>query len=342
LSGATRLSEPATEPAAEDTSAALVATPVEGGVRKRLVKIVFGVAVLAFGIWFVASRWSDVSSALSTARPGWIVAAFVFAAVGQWTAAMGTRSALSAVAPTLPRLEVARLYFVSQLGKYVPGSVWPIVALARMCREHGIAWRRATMASLLALALSLVTGGVLGGVLVVAGVGRHADHLWWLLLLVPAGAALLHPSVISTVVRTLLRVTRRQAVSLDLSPHVLRGAVGWPSVSWLLLGLQCWALVVSLGGPVGGSLVGAVGGFALAYVAGTLFLPAPAGAGVREAVLGVALAGVATSGFGHSDIIVVVLLSRVLLAVLDFSQAGLVLGVVAHRSRRTQSSATGK
>jgi uncharacterized membrane protein YbhN (UPF0104 family) len=62
----------------------------------------------------------------------------------------------------------------------------------------------------------------------------------------------------------------------------------------------------------------------LAYTAGTLFVPAPAGAGVREAVLGVALANVVgtSSSFNHDKVIVVVLVSRVLLAVLDFGQAG--------------------
>ena len=83
-----------------------------------------------------------------------------------------------------------------------------------------------------------------------------------------------------------------------------------------------------------GSLAASIGGFALAYAAGTLFVPAPAGAGVREAVLGVALVSTigGSSSFDQEKVIVVVLLSRVLLAILDFAQAGGALLVA--RARR--------
>jgi uncharacterized membrane protein YbhN (UPF0104 family) len=100
--------------------------------------------------------------------------------------------------------------------------------------------------------------------------------------------------------------------------------------------LQCWALVVSLGGDPGKSLAPAIGGFALAYTAGTIFIPAPAGAGVREAVLGLALSGFGATAalLTRDEIVVVVLLSRVMLAVLDFAQAGVVLVLARHSSQR--------
>jgi hypothetical protein len=75
----------------------------------------------------------------------------------------------------------------------------------------------------------------------------------------------------------------------------------------------------------------------LAYTAGTLFVPTPAGAGVREAVLGVALAAVITqsAAFTHNSIVVVVLLSRLIFAVLDFAQAGVAM-LLSRRSHRVR------
>lgn len=132
-------------------------------------------------------------------------------------------------------------------------------------------------------------------------------------------------------------MARRDPVELELTGAALRGSLGWPVVSWIFLGLQCWALVVALGGPALMSLAASIGGFALAYAAGTLFVPAPAGAGVREAVLGLALVNVigASSSFDQEKVIVVVLLSRVVLAILDFGQAG--VAVLMARARRTVS-----
>jgi hypothetical protein len=295
----------------------------------RGIKIVFGVAVLTFGVVFVVSRWSKLSGALAQAAPGWIVAAFLFAIVGQWAAALGFRATLAASSRWLPVVDVAQVFFVSQLGKYIPGSVWPIVAVTQMCRKYGISRRAAAIGGLLALLFSVVIGGLLGIVLVLVGASGGAAGLWWLALLVPLAFAALHPRVVVPTVDFSLRLTRRPPVELDLTGATLRGALGWPVVSWFFLGLQCWALVVALGGPPLRSLAASIGGFALAYAAGTLFVPAPAGAGVREAVLGLALANVigASSSFDNEKVIVAVLLSRVLLAILDFAQAGVAVVV---------------
>jgi glycosyltransferase 2 family protein len=300
----------------------------------RAVKIAFGVAVFAFGVVFVASRWNKLSGALGQAKPGWIVAALLFAMLGQWAAVLGFRAVLAASSRWLPIVDVAQVFFVSQLGKYIPGSVWPIVAVTEMCRRYGVVRRAAAIAGLLALLFSVVTGGVFGIVLVLVGASGGAAGLWWLVLLVPVAFAAVHPRVVVATVNFLLRVVRRAPVELDLTGAALRGSLGWPLVSWLFLGLQCWALVVALGGPVLTSLAASIGGFALAYAAGTLFVPAPAGAGVREAVLGVALANVigGSSAFDHEKVILVVLLSRVLLAILDFAQAG--SAVLLARARR--------
>lgn len=300
----------------------------------RAVKIAFGVAVLAFGVVFVASRWNELSGALAQAAPGWIVAAFLFAMLGQWAAALGFRAALAASSRWLPIVDVAQVFFVSQLGKYIPGSVWPIVAVSEMCRKYGIARRAGAIAGLLALLFSVVTGGLLGIVLVLVGASGGGAGLWWLVLLVPVALGAVHPRVVAPTINFLLRLVRRAPVELDLAGAALRGSLGWPVVSWLFLGLQCWALVVALGGPALTSLAASIGGFALAYAAGTLFVPAPAGAGVREAVLGVALVSTigGSSSFDQEKVIVVVLLSRALLAILDFAQAGGALLVA--RARR--------
>jgi hypothetical protein len=300
----------------------------------RAVKIAFGVAVIGFGVVFVATRWSKLSGALAQAAPGWIVAAFLFAMAGQWAGALGFRAALAASSRWLPIVDVAQVFFVSQLGKYIPGSVWPIVAVTEMCRKYGIGRRAAAVGGLLAMLFSTVIGGLLGIVLVLVGASGGAAGLWWLVLLVPVALCAVHPRVVVPTVNFALRTVRRAPVDVDLSGAALRGSLGWPVVSWLLLGLQCWALVVALGGQPLPSLAASVGGFALAYAAGTLFVPAPAGAGVREAVLGIALVNVigGSTSFDQDKVIVVVLLSRVMLAILDFAQAGAV--VVLARARR--------
>ena len=316
-----------------------IAAPRRRSLASRIVKIAFGVAVLVFGAVYIGTRWNGVRDAISHARPAWIVVAIICAVAGQWAAAFSFGAVLRMIAPPLPILEVARVQFVSQLGKYIPGSIWPIVAITEMCRRYGIARRSAATAGVLALLYSLVVATSLGLVLVLAASAGTAAGWWWLVVIIPIGIALVHPRVVGAAVDTVLRLLRRPPIELDLRWQTLRACLGWSALSWLLLGLQCWALVVSLGGDPGKSLAPAIGGFALAYSAGTIFIPAPAGAGVREAVLGLALSGFGATAaiLTNDEIVVVVLLSRVILAVLDFAQAGVVLVLSRHSSQRAAS-----
>jgi uncharacterized membrane protein YbhN (UPF0104 family) len=313
-----------------------VAAARRGSLASQIVKISFGVAVLVFGAIYVGIRWDGVRDAISQARPAWIVTAVVCAAAGQWAAALSFGAVLRMIAPPLPILEVARVHFVSQLGKYIPGSVWPIVAITEMGRRYGIARRSAATAGVLALLYSLVVAIILGLVLVLAASAGSAAGWWWLVAVIPLGIALVHPRVVGAAVDAVLRLLRRPPIQLDMRWQTLRACLGWSALSWVLLGLQCWALVVALGGDLGKSLAPAIGGFALAYAAGTIFIPAPAGAGVREAVLGLALSGFGATAatLTHDEIVVVVLLSRVMLAVLDFAQAGVALVLTRDSSQR--------
>lgn len=328
------------QPAAADAPQA--STRWHPGLRQA-VKIGFGVAVVGFGAWYVISRWHKVHAALSEARPGWLVVSVLFGVLGL-LATMGVfRTVLGGLARVLPIPDVARVHFISQLGKYVPGSVWPLVALTGMSRRYDIPRRTAASAGVLTLAFSITTGGLVGVTLVVIAAARTSPELWWLLLLVPVMIFLGHPRVVLTVLNRGLRLVHREPIEGNLSRADLGRAMSWQFAVWLFFGLHCWALVVALGGNAATSVVPAIGGFALAYTAGTLFVPAPAGAGVREAVLALALVNVIhdSSSFNRPSVIVVVLLSRVALALLDFALAGFWLLVARRRSSGGQYPGTG-
>lgn len=302
-----------------------------------IVKIVFGVAVLGFGIYFFASHWDEIRPVLARANWGWLIAALGFGAVGLAASAFMLRSLMEMTSRhRLPAPAAARLFFVSQLGKYLPGSIWPVVVVGQMGRRHGIDGDAAATAGVLALFLSLVTGGALGIVVTVAGAaGGSGTGLWWLLLLLPVVVLMALPQVVFRLINVGLKVLRRKRIEFDPAArsHYFAGC-GFSLLSWTLLGLQCWAICIALGADPLPSLLGAVGGFALAYQAGTLFVPAPAGAGVREAVLGLTLSGILpdSPGFQHSAAVAaVVLLSRVILAVLDFAFAGASMLLDRHR-----------
>jgi hypothetical protein len=75
-----------------------------------------------------------------------------------------------------------------------------------------------------------------------------------------------------------------------------------------------------MGKPSLGLLALCIGGMGLAVSAGLMFLPAPAGAGMREIVLGFLLLTVLSSG----QVVAVVIASRVIILLADLLMAGLV------------------
>ena len=61
--------------------------------------------------------------------------------------------------------------------------------------------------------------------------------------------------------------------------------MGWALTSWFFNGLMTYVLMRQLSGDSRGTLLVSVGGYALAWVVGFVAVFAPAGAGVREAIM---------------------------------------------------------
>lgn len=206
-----------------------------------------------------------------------------------------------------------RVYGVGQAGKYLPGSVWPVLAQAQLGRRYGVSPLRMASASLLALAISVCTALVLGCVLLPVA-GQEASELvgWAPLVAVPLLVAL-WPPVLNRLVDLAARLLRRD---VPPSTYSLRGVLR--SAAWCVAGnLLFGAHIMLLGAPLG---VTGVEGYALSVCAyalasgiGVALIFVPAGLGAREAVLVAVLAPMTSVG----DALVVALVSRVLLIVVD-------------------------
>ena len=289
--------------------------------RARLVtvaKVAFVVAAVALGVLYVAEHREEVARALRAMSWAAVLASALAVPVALACGMLATRAVLRDLGADLTVAAAGRLYFVSQIGKYLPGSVWPVLAQAELARRHGVDRRTSVAGSAVAILLSLVVGLVVAAVLLLATArDRLGGYGYGLLALVPL-ALLLHPGVLGPLLDRLLRLLRRPPLVRRPTSAGLLRAAGWQTANWLLLGLHVWLLAVAAGADARAALPVAVGGFALAFCLGVLFVPAPAGAGVRDAVLVVTLGAVTGTGVA----LTVSLLSRVMLAVYD-----LLLGV---------------
>ena len=295
--------------------------PAEPAARRAptfWLKLTVGCAVVLAGGLYLARSWAEVSRAL--AEMGWLpmVGSLLPAAGGVAAAMLAWRTLLADLERRLLVREAGRVFFASQLGKYLPGSVWPILAQIELSKDLKVPRAVSMAVSVLAVVLSLTVGLLVALVtLPFSAVGTLPEVLgegfWWVLAAVPALLVALHPRVTVGGLNVALRVLRRPPLAVRPSWRGIARTALWQALCWFLLGLHCYVLLLGFGADPVRALPLAVGGFALAYCSGVLFLPAPAGLGVRDLVLAASLAVILTPPQAFA----VVLVSRFALALVD-------------------------
>jgi uncharacterized membrane protein YbhN (UPF0104 family) len=198
------------------------------------------------------------------------------------------------------------IFFQSQLGKYIPGSIWQYAGRAAIARVHGVPTQPVVVSMPIEFAASAVAAGSMAGLLLG----------WW-------GAA-----VIAAVALVLLALERPARSRGRPAPAMVRGTLLYLPV-WLLLGAGFWLCAHGLPGVPGHDLPMYVGAFAVAWLAGLLAVFAPGGLGVREAVLVALLA----SRIGAADALVVASASRLTLIFVDIVFAAVATAVLRRDSR---------
>lgn len=292
----------------------------------------FALAVVVIGA-AVVSQWAKVSD--SVAQVGWtrVAAATALALVALAFNTMSWRAVMKSVGLNATLRESFGVFLVSQAGKYVPGAVWPVVAQAEFSQAHGVTRARATVGSLVAMAVGVVMGGIVGAAALAFFSPGSVLRYWWVLLIALMLAIVLIPAVLTRLLTVALRLLKREGEPPRISARVLVETAGWSALTWSALGAQAWVLLAALGGN--DATYGlATGAFALSWLVGFVVVFAPAGLGPREYALALFLGSVVTGPQAFA----LALLSRFAMTLAD--AIGLALGAIARRSRQATPDRT--
>jgi uncharacterized membrane protein YbhN (UPF0104 family) len=296
---------------------------------------VFGALLVAALALALVDQRDALGDSLDQVSPLALAAALVSLGVGLVFSMLSWRAVLAELGSPLPVTQAGRIFFVGQIGKYLPGSVWPLLTQAQLGKRAGVPRSRMVTGGLVALAMSVATGLIAG--LLCVGTLLHDQgraYLIALLVLLPFALAGLHPKVLNALLAKALQLARRPPLDRPLSARGVLVPVLLLLACWAMFGLQAWLLVRDIGGDGISALPLAIGSFALASTLGLLFIIAPAGAGVREGVLVLGLAPVLSTG----QALTVAVLSRLVATVADALAAGLAL-LAARRGGALQPAA---
>ena len=294
--------------------------------RNTWVRLTLLLVVCACAGVAVHANWNQAREAVAE-LPLWVLPTAVLAGMlGLAAQMLAWRSLLAGLGSPLPRTVAARVMFVGQLGKYLPGSVWAFVAQVELARDWNVPRSRGAAATLVAIAVTVAVSLAVAAVALPLSSAEAARRWWWALAAAPVLLACLHPRVLGWGIGLAARPFARfrevaEAGPLRIGGGSVAASVGWTLVAWVPLGAHVWLLTWAVGGNALASIGPAVGAYALAWTLGLLVVFAPAGLGVREVVLVVALAPVVDAGAA----LVVAVLSRLVMTVADVGWAGLSL-----------------
>jgi uncharacterized membrane protein YbhN (UPF0104 family) len=215
-----------------------------------------------------------------------------------------------------------RIWFLSNVVRYVPGSIWQPVTMVVLARERGIDEVRTATSVALNWILSNLSGLLVAGLYwAVNPDSASRERLWLLPLIAMAALAALHPAVLGRILRLALRATHRPESEHALTFGKLVFLLVMHCCVWVCYGIAFaifWSALYPLDWR---DLPRLTGVFAGAYAIGFLSLLTPSGLGVREGALVFFLSG----NYPATVVTVVALLSRVWLIVGELLCTGLVL-----------------
>lgn len=270
------------------TSAEAEPGPATPGRRAALrISTVVGIGLALAGAGFVAQRiasgWSDYGEVIADARWGWLLAGLPLAILGMSTLGLVWRRIITALGGRASRREVFVWYQLGNLGKYLPGGLWPLVGRSELAVRGGLDRATAYRSVALSMGATYLCATVVCAVLLPFVLVSRADlgGQVWVFGLIPAGLAVLHPAVLGRVFRLSEKLFGKGAPILVPRWRTSVGLVARHAPPWLANGLATWLVAITFA-PDAPVLVIVFAGI-LSWVVGFLVFLVPSGIGVREA-----------------------------------------------------------
>jgi uncharacterized membrane protein YbhN (UPF0104 family) len=273
---------------------------------------------VGFGVFGLVNQHAEAGAALRHLDWYAVAGALIAAAAGLGCMMLAWRTLLADLGSPLPTRVAARVMFVGQLGKYVPGALWAIAAQVELARNRGVPRQRGASATVVAISVTLAVGLLTAAVALPLASAQAARHYWWVPACAPLVLVALYPPVLGALLDRMLRLVRRPPLERRISLPGLARCVGWSILGWAFYSVHVWLLVSNVTGRGIDVLPVSAGAYALGYLAGFVLVLFPGGLGPRELAIIAVLGLVMPRG----SALLVAAVSRVVMTIADLGWAG--------------------
>jgi uncharacterized membrane protein YbhN (UPF0104 family) len=319
------VTDPTTDLTSELDETSAPASAIKPGGATRLVSVVglvLGLGAVAFVVKTLVHEWPRVSHEIEHAELGWLVVGMVCAIAAMTSIGWGWRSVMRVLGVDAPLRRVIPWYYVGELGKYLPGGVWPVLGRGELARRGGVPRTRSYASVAMSLGILYLSAMFVAAAFLPFAVSSGGGFSPWMLCLLalPVGVVILHHDVLGWLVGKIAGLTKRE-INLEIpawKDSLLLVVRYIPT--WLLIGTATWAVARSVTTDMGYSRV--MFATILSWTVGFLAVPVPSGAGIREAVL------YAASGLTHSQSVFTAVTARLIFVVVDVGGAAICAPIV--------------
>ena len=264
----------------------------------------------------------------------WVTAAFACAFFGHAAYVIGWRRLLSDAGVRVGLWPLARIFLVSNLGRYLPGGkAWQMGIVAMMATEIALPAAAVAASSLFQGVVGMGVGAI---VLLAAGGASLEVATGWLAVPVAGVVGLLFAPAIVRATPPIQRLLAQRAKGFETLTAATMWTLVWTSMaSWIFWGLALFALATSLLPNATVSVSAYITAWTGSFLAGLIAVVSPAGLGAREGIMQAVLE---KAGMIAGDALVLVLVSRVWATLLDVVPAVLVLAIRKRQEGTSRSA----
>lgn len=304
----------------------------------RVAQAAFLLAALAYTVRMLVRHWGAVKDAAADVHPNWplLVGASGIVLFTYVILIQSWRVLIAGEGSYLRFPAAARIWFVANLGRYIPGKVWSIAALNVLAAREGVSGAAAAGAAILGTLLNIGAGfGViaLSGSRLVSGLpGFRTVSVVGSIVFVVGVAAL--PWILPPIAVRAARLLGRTPPPVRIPAVNLLTAVTINVVSWFCYGWAFMVFCAAVMPTVHGTVSQFTAVWAASYVLGYVALFSPGGFFIREGTLVAAM--VALGMASTTDAAIVATVSRLWLSVVELLP-GLVALAFSRTARRLPS-----
>ncbi len=257
---------------------------------KKLLQLLIIITIFFFLGKMLYQDWGKISSYQWEIEPTKLILSVVGLLIAYFFGAFGWGQILRRIGSRLSYSRGAAIWFVSLLGRYLPGSIWSAVGKIYLCEKEGISKSKTGVSVILEQAYVLITGMVVFLFSLAFWHDRSSLHsLFSIFFICPVLLIFLHPRPLTAVLNPVLKWMKKAPLVINLSFYTLLKTFIFYLGYWAVFGIAFFLFIDSIYKIEFSKIVITSGIFAVSFVIGYITIAVPSGLGVREGMLSLLL-----------------------------------------------------